>query len=166
MKSIQLIFCISFAFIGCKNNSNSSQFSPQPTTKSDSITVKKENILANVPPKKEKNYVNPVILPNGSSLVNLLKAYYLTGQFDQMMPFFILKNGNREAFHKKIQSIEWGYSIKLSNCQWSDNHQKFILTYIANINNTKVLKQYQGEIINDTAKIYFNCGSTDPFVIH
>ena len=166
MKSILLICCISFACIGCGNNSNPSQFSSQPTTKSDSISVKKENVLENVPQKEEKNYANPVILPNGSSLVNLLKAFYLTGQFDQMLPFIILKNGNHNAFHKKIQSIEWGYSIKLSNCQWTENHTQFILTYIANINNTKVLKQYQGEIINDTAKIYFDCGSTDPFAVH
>ncbi len=105
---------------------------------------------------------NPIMLPNGSTLGNLLKAYYRTGQFEQIRKFVILKNGTMNDFNRRIKNTNWGYAIQMTNCQWQDD-KKFTLTYQAMINNTAMIEQYQGEIVNDTAKIYFYCKNENPF---
>lgn len=111
---------------------------------------------------KQIAYNNPVMLPNGASLVNLLKAYYNTGQFQKIKPFLILRNNSKKTFESSIETIDWAYKITLKNCEWVTKN-KFKLTYTSTINNTPHLEQYYGEIINDTAKLYYNCLFENPF---
>ncbi len=149
---------------GCQ--SKNTQNSPEniqiiDTSLSVADSTVSENSNKEIP--NTTHYNNPVMLPSGANIVRFLKGYYLTGQFNEIRKFVVLKNGNDEDFNFKIKNLDWGYAIELTNCQWKDQN-KFILTLKAMINNTPRIEQYQGEIVNDTAKLYFYCKNENPFL--
>jgi len=163
MKKILFVCFIAIALDACVDTQSHSQTTENQSATSDSSKEITDTTLAIVPQKPKNLFSNPVILPNGSSIGNLLKAYYLTGQFKKILPFIIIKNGDNNAFLKKIETLNWGYPIKLTNCEWL-NDSEFTIYYNATINNTKKLEIYRGKKINDTAKLYFDCRAKNPFV--
>ncbi len=163
MKKILLVCFITVALNACVDTQSPSQIKENQSETADSSKEITDTTLAIVPQNPIKPFSNPVMLPNGSSIGNVLKAYYLTGQFKKMLPFMIIKNGDNNAFLKKIETLDWGYPIKLTNCEWL-NDSEFTIYYNATINNTQKLEIYRGKRINDTAKLYFNCRAKNPFV--
>lgn len=151
--------------IGCQQNNL--QIPSKNVQQNDSIISKKDsaNSSSSIVPSdtvKQLSFNNPVMFPTGTSLVNLLKAYYNTGQFQKMKPFLIVKNNSKKPFETSIETIDWAYKITLKNCEWITKN-KFKLTYSSTINNTPHQEQYYGEIVNDTAKLYYNCLFENPF---
>ena len=155
-------FFLSFFLLGCHQN-NHEKPSKTPIKKQVELSTISDSTTFTTTPQTQKyiGFENPALLATGSSLGNLLKAYYLTGQFQKMLPFIILKNGDKSKFLSKIATFQWGYPIKLTNCEWAN--KKFTLYYNITINNTKKLEIYRGILVNDTAKLYFDCASENPF---
>ncbi len=151
--------------VGCQQNNP--QIPAKNVQQKDSAISTKDSVdsSSSIVPSdtvKQLSFNNPIMFPTGTSLVNLLKAYYNTGQFQKMKPFLIVKNNSKKPFETSIETIDWAYKITLKNCEWITK-KKFKLTYTSTINNTPHLEQYYGEIVNDTAKLYYNCLFENPF---
>lgn len=156
--------CVLLYLTGCqsKTGENSPKdIQPIDTSLSTADSAVSENSNTEIP--NSSQYKNPVMLPSGANIARFLQGYYLTGQFNEIRKFVVLKNGNDEDFNFKIKNIDWGYALVLTNCQWKDKN-KFILTLKAMVNNTPRMEQYQGELVNDTAKLYFYCKNENPFL--
>jgi len=155
---------ILFYITGCQSKSTqnpSENIQPVDSTLSNADSAVPKNSNTEIP--NSIKYNNPVMLPSGANLASFLKAYYSTGQFNVIRKFVVLKNGNNEDFNFKIKNMDWGYALQLTNCQWNGSKQ-FTLTYKALVNNTPRIEQYQGELVNDTAKLYFYCKNENPFL--
>lgn len=125
------------------------------TTKEISSETVSENQL---------DWRNPALFPVGVSIGNYLRAYYLVGKFDKMLPFLIIPDCmDREEVIYKLRRMNWGYEIKMTNIQWKED-RFFVATYKTTMNNTTAIEQYVGCIQNDTAKLYIDANNEQLFV--
>lgn len=99
------------------------------------------------------NWKNPVLMPTAASLGNTLRAYFLVGQFDQMLSFIhIPQCMSRAEAIMKLRNFNWGYDIDMTNVQWNPD-SSFVMTYQTFINNTVGIDQYFGRVVDDTARL-------------
>ena len=121
------------------------------------ITQGLEEISPNSIGKTEKiEWANPAFGAYGSSLGDMIRAYFLVGDFATVKKFTITKKEtNLEDFSKVLENSNLGYEIKLTNVQWLED-STFILTYKTRKENTTGMEQYHGRIVNDTAKLFFD----------
>ena len=87
-------------FIGCQQNNLQTPSKNIQQKDSSILTEDSANSAPAIVPSdtvKQISYSNPVMFPTGASLVNLLKAYYNTGQFQKMKPFLIVKNNSKKS---------------------------------------------------------------------
>ena len=114
--------------------------------------------------ESQLDWRNPALLPVGASLGNYLRAYYLIGEFDKMLPFLITPDCmDHEEVIYKLRRMNWGYDIDMTNIQWNED-SSFLATYNTSINNTSGIEQYIGAIENDTAKLYIDVNNEKLFV--
>jgi len=99
---------------------------------------------------------NPLMLSDagGADIGRLFNAYYRTSQVDKMIS--LLDSTTKQKFSKKelcelLVNLEFGYDIKLSGASQKENN--FVLTYICQISQTKVVKELHVSLQNDTARI-------------
>ena len=149
---IKICFALALILISCVEEPVIE--SPKPT-KQIILEQKSENRL---------NWKNPALLPIGASIGNCLRAYYLVGQFEKMLPFLIIPDCmDREEVIHKLRKMTWGYEIDMTNVQWNQD-STFLVTYKTSINNTSGIEQYLGAVENDTAKLYIDVNNENLFV--
>lgn len=176
MKIIRFTFTLIFitaTFVSCLSNSNDLNKEDQLTASNDNLeetlvtTSNEDESLEQESHTPKLNWRNPFMNPFGASVVNYLRAYYLTGQFEVMRKFLIgVDCYSQEEFAYKMSSTTWGYGLKATNLKWIRD-SVFVLTCNSDINNTKGMEEYAGRIINDTAKIFFFSNHmSNPFVFH
>lgn len=112
------------------------------------------HVILSFQTKADTCNISPALLPIGASLGNYLRAFYLIGEFDKMLPFLITPDCiDHEEVIYKLRRMNWGYDIDMTNIQWNED-SSFLATYNTSINNTSGIEQYIGAIENDTAKLY------------
>ncbi|MGC6414899.1 MAG: OmpA family protein [Bacteroidia bacterium] len=158
--SLNLFYII--LFVSCNSNhgvDNVTTVDPHLNNDSIEIYEVKSNSRSNLERKEtnefKANWRNPYMNPYGASVVNYVRAFFLTGQFEKMRPFLIGGNCfSEEEFAFSMNKSIWGYEIDVTNLKWSKD-SVFILTCITMKNNTKGIEEYSGKIINDTAKLFY-----------
>jgi hypothetical protein len=103
-----------------------------------------------------KGMANPVMLSSagGSDIGRLFNAYYRTGKLIEMYHLLDSKTKQRISKEQSLQllsNLDYGYDMKLSNA--TNEGTNYILVYICQIAQTKVVKQLKIVIENDTARI-------------
>lgn len=122
------------------------------------------HVILSFQTKADTCNISPALLPIGASLGNYLRAFYLIGEFDKMLPFLITPHCiDHEEVIYKLRRMNWGYDIDMTNIQWNED-SSFLATYNTSINNTSGIEQYIGAIENDTAKLYIDVNNEKLFV--
>lgn len=153
MKIFIYITLCSFILFGCDSTSDDKILSKDSKTNQ-----------TNKQTEPKLNWRHPALFPVGASIGNYLRAYYLVGQFDKMLPFLIIPECmDREEVIYKLRRMNWGYDIKMTNIQW-EKDSSFVMTYKTTMNNTTAIEQYVGCIQNDTAKLYIDAKNEQLFV--
>lgn len=153
MKIFIYITLCSFILFGCGAASDDKILSKDSRTNQ-----------SNKPTESKINWRNPALFPVGASIGNYLRAYYLVGEFDKMLPFLIIPDCmDREEVIYRLRRMNWGYEIKMTNIQWKED-SSFVGTYKTTMNNTTAIEQYLGGIQNDTAKLYIDANNEQLFV--
>jgi hypothetical protein len=103
-----------------------------------------------------KGMANPVMLSaaGGVDVGRLFNAYYRTGKLNYM--YHLLDSQTKKSFSKEkalqlLADLDYGYDMKLSNA--SNEGPNFVLVYICQIAQTKVVKQLKVVVENDTARV-------------
>lgn len=125
----------------------------------------KKNIETSDSIKRELiGWENPMLTPVGSDLVRMLRAYYLVGDIDKLLPFLLLPPSmNKIKLVDLLQKANWGYDLKVTNVRWM-NDSIFQLSVKTLKQQTTGLEFYEGKIVNDTAKLFVYPNSNCPFV--
>jgi len=107
---------------------------------------------------------NPKLTPVGSDLVRMIRAYYLVGEVDKVLPFLLLPPSmDKKKLVDILQEAKWGYDLKVSNVRWM-NDSVFELSVKTQKQQTTGMEFYQGKIVNDTAKLLVYLNPNCPFV--
>lgn len=102
------------------------------------------------------DWSNPVLSPYGSSIGNIIRGYFLIGDFQRLRQHIIYPSCySPEEIDFLLRTSEWGYDINLTNLNWNADSTEFVVTYKRLINETTGMDQYKGAIVNDSAKLYF-----------
>jgi outer membrane protein OmpA-like peptidoglycan-associated protein len=102
------------------------------------------------------DWSNPVLSPYGSSIGNIIRGYFLIGDFQRLRQHIIYPSCySPEEIDFLLRTSEWGYDINLTNLNWNVDSTEFVVTYKRLINETTGMDQYKGAIVNDSAKLYF-----------
>jgi outer membrane protein OmpA-like peptidoglycan-associated protein len=102
------------------------------------------------------DWSNPVLSPYGSSIGNIIRGYFLIGDFQRLRQHIIYPSCySPEEIDFLLRTSEWGYDIKLTNLNWNADSTEFVITYKTLINETAGMDQYKGALVNDSAKLYF-----------
>ena len=105
---------------------------------------------------KSPDWSNPVLSPYGSSIGNIIRGYFLVGDFQRLRQHIIYPSCySPEEIDFLLRTSEWGYDIKLTNLNWNADSTEFVITYKTLINETAGIDQYKGALVNDSAKLYF-----------
>lgn len=103
-----------------------------------------------------KGMENPVMLSaaGGVDVGRLFNAYYRTGKLNDM--YQLLDSQTKKSFSKEkslqlLADLDYGYDMKLSNA--SNEGPNFVLVYICQIAQTKVVKQLKVIVERDTARV-------------
>lgn len=103
-----------------------------------------------------KGMANPVMLSasGGVDVGRLFNAYYRTGKLIEM--YHLLDSQTKKSFSKEkalqlLADLDYGYDMKLSNA--SNEGPNFVLVYICQIAQTKVVKQLKVIVERDTARL-------------
>jgi hypothetical protein len=105
---------------------------------------------------KDKGMSNPIMLSaaSGSDIGRLFNAYYRTGQVDKMIPLLDSKTKqtySKEDLRKMLVNLHYGYDMKLSGAQ--KDGSRYTINYLCQIAQTKVVKQLNVIVEDDTARI-------------
>lgn len=153
MKSfLPYVFGVVFLLVmfSCGNSSRKKALIP-------SSNLKGEAPKQAAPKPHDKNSIswrNPALLPIGADLGRFLRSYYLVGDHQKMSSFLIAPEGySKEQTLQYLQALKWGYEIRLTNVQWTDE-TNFTLIYKTNQQQTTGREMYKGALVNDTAKLY------------
>ncbi|MBM3920580.1 MAG: OmpA family protein [Sphingomonadales bacterium] len=127
----------------------------QPTRNKSITTTNNIKIVKDTskyePPKA--HWRNPVMTGMGADIGRVVRAYYITGDYNKMLKFVITPKCYRQKQMEYIlRKSKWGYSIRMTNLQWLPD-STFVLTYITSKQNMAGTEQYVGRIIKDTAKL-------------
>lgn len=102
------------------------------------------------------NWSNPVLSPYCSSIGNIIRGYFLIGDFKRLRQHIIYPSCySPEEIDFLLRTSEWGYDINFTNLNWNADSTEFVVTYKRLINETTGMDQYKGAIVNDSAKLYF-----------
>lgn len=106
--------------------------------------------------KYDYDMKNPVMLTSkgGVDIGRLFNAYYRTGQLEMM--YNLLDHETKSSFSKEkliqsLSNLDFGFDMHLSRSREFGTH--ICLTYLCNISQTKVVKQLEVIVENDTARI-------------
>ncbi|MFM7594835.1 MAG: hypothetical protein ACKO4Y_01515 [Flavobacteriales bacterium] len=144
-------------------NVGSSDVNRQEPPDSSIIPQKRDTLVSKVP---KASWRNPVMSPKGKDIAQIIRAYYLVGDFDKMQQFMIIPPGySKTQISRVLRNSTWGYTIKLTNIKWLENNS-FILTYKTEKHNTIGMEQYIGRIVNDTAKLNLFPENAELFPFH
>ena len=142
------IFSTILIIVGCSD-----------TTGKKSIPEKVTQNTFEVKNKYDYDMKNPVMLTSkgGVDIGRLFNAYYRTGQLDMM--YNLLDHETKSSFSKEkliqsLSNLDYGFEMHLSGSKDFGSH--FLLTYLCNISQTKVVKQLKVIVENDTARIMPN----------
>lgn len=156
-KLIQLIMLLLVlnAFSGCSNHTeNQLKDSSELNVNIDS---KSNNTNEPLPDESETaaNWSNPFLNPFGQNVVNYIRAFYLSGQFELISNFLIgHEKLSAQEFNAVINGAKWGYQLTATNMKWSSD-STFVITCKTIKNNTEGMEEYCGVVKNDTAKLIF-----------
>ena len=142
---IRLIFLLSL-FASC-------QTQQEPHIQKKPVTIASGPIQKIVP---RKGMANPVMLTaaGGSDIGRLFNAYYRTGQQTKMYPLLdsqTKKSMSKAKVFQLLSKLDYGYDMKLSGA--SNEGPNYTLTYTCQIAQTKVVKQLNVVVENDTARV-------------
>ncbi|MFM7757444.1 MAG: hypothetical protein ACKO6J_00780 [Crocinitomicaceae bacterium] len=113
---------------------------------------------------KPISWKNPMFTPLGNDLVRMIRAYYLVGEVDKLLPFLLLPPSmDKKKLVDILQEAKWGYDLKVSNVRWM-NDSVFELSVKTQKQQTTGMEFYQGKIVNDTAKLLVYLNPNCPFV--
>ena len=134
-------------FISCNYTDNQSKEvsfkneSPKPKNKKDPI-------------KKKVDMTNPALLPTGRDIGRTFNAYYRTGQVKLMLQLLsreVISAYQEEELMKFLSNLDYGYDMTFNSMKNDEN--SYVLNYTCIIDATKVVKQMDVVIENDTARI-------------
>ena len=111
------------------------------------------------------NWSNPFMSPYGKPIINIIRAYFMVGEF-QIVKKFIVNSDcfDDTEFDYLLRNCSWGYEIDATNMKWQSD-STFLMTAKINKNQNIGMEQYLGKIVNDTAKIFlFTQNKENPFV--
>ena len=97
---------------------------------------------------------NPALLPTGRDIGRTFNAYYRTGQVKLMLQLLsreVISAYQEEELMKFLSNLEYGYDMTFNSMKNDEN--SYVLNYTCIINATKVVKQMDVVIENDTARI-------------
>jgi outer membrane protein OmpA-like peptidoglycan-associated protein len=117
--------------------------------------------------KFKPNWSNPFMSPYGKPIINIIRAYFLVGEFDLLKKFIVNSDCfDKNEFEYLLRNSSWGYKIDATNMKWQKD-STFLMTAKSDINQTIGMEQYLGKIVNDTAKIFlFSQNKENPFVFN
>jgi outer membrane protein OmpA-like peptidoglycan-associated protein len=150
-KFLPICFIITLlSYSGClEPTSTEAQSSVEQNEKSPQTNTESIN-------KTQPDWSNPALSPFGGSIGNIIRGYFLIGDFHRLRQHIIYpKCYSPEEIDYLLRTSEWGYDIKLSNLKWNADSTEFVVTYKTLINQTTGMDQYKGALVNDTAKLYF-----------
>ena len=102
------------------------------------------------------DWSNPALSPYGGSIGNIVRGYFLVGDFERLRQHIIYPTCySPDEIDYLLRTSEWGYDIELSNLKWNADSTEFVITYKTRINQTSGMDQYMGALVNDSAKLYF-----------
>lgn len=132
--------------------------------KKETKEIKKPDIQTTENDTRPKmDWSNPALNSQGTNLGQYIRAYFMVGVFDKIMNFIHYPECyDREEIEYLLRNSDWGYEIDFTNLQYQKDGS-FIMSYKVNKNNTIMLEQYKGVIINDTAKLMFFPNNKSPF---
>jgi len=115
--------------------------------------------------KHTPNWSNPFMGPFGIPIINVIRTYFLVGEFDMVKNFIVNSDClDENEFKYLLRNSSWGYELDATNIKWQ-NDSTFLITAKSNINKTIGMEQYLGKVVNDTAKIFlFPQNKENPFV--
>lgn len=173
-KFIFLIFLIlSFGCYEFKNsNDNTRSKIEKADIPEDKINIDSSTqIVDNSQPEEKKkdeyrpNWSNPFMSPYGKPIINIIRAYFMVGEFQIVKKFIV----NSECFDDYefeylLRNCSWGYEIDATNMKWQKD-STFLMTAKSIKNQTFGMEQYLGKIVNDTAKIFlYSQNKENPFI--
>mgnify|MGYP007023750253 CR=1 FL=1 len=146
MKNSLLIFGILY-LMSCRNSESSPNLQ-----KSINSPVPKGKDIQQV----DNGMSNPLMLSaaGGSDIGRLFNAYYRTGQVDKMILLLDSKTKqtySKEDLRKMLVNLHYGYDMKLSGAQ--KDGSRYTINYLCQIAQTKVVKQLNVIVEDDTARI-------------
>ena len=138
------------AYSGClEPTSTEAQSSVEQNEKSPQTNTESIN-------KTQPDWSNPALSPYGGSIGNIIRGYFLIGDFERLRQHIIYPSCySPEEIDFLLRTSEWGYDINLTNLNWNADSTEFVVTYKRLINETTGMDQYKGAIVNDSAKLYF-----------
>jgi outer membrane protein OmpA-like peptidoglycan-associated protein len=173
----KLIFLIFFTLsFGCheftKSNDDTTSKIEKAEIPEDNINIDSSaQVVDNTPSEEEKkdeykpNWSNPFMSPYGKPIINIIRAYFMVGEFQIVKKFIV----NSECFDDYefeylLRNCSWGYEIDATNMKWQKD-STFLMTAKSIKNQTFGMEQYLGKIVNDTAKIFlYSQNKENPFI--
>ena len=136
------------SLVGCsepQTTETKTQFEPnEQSSRSNSVTATNSS----------PDWSNPALSPYGGSIGNIVRGYFLVGDFERLRQHIIYPTCySPEEIDYLLRTSEWGYEIKLSNLKWNADSTEFVITYKTRINQTSGMDQYMGALVNDSAKL-------------
>ena len=128
----------------------SNKQSKQVNNKNESAQPKNQKDLI----KKKLDMTNPALLPTGRDIGRTFNTYYRTGQVELMLQLLsqeVIESYQEEELEKFLSNLEFGYDMTFNSMKNDEN--SYILNYTCIIEATKVVKQLDVVIENDSAKI-------------
>ena len=151
--SLAFFFTLALLVQGCSSGTSNENLGEKEVEK----TEEKDDL-----PKALWN--NPAMSPVGASIGNIIRGYFLAGDFNSVKKFIITSSClDKEELNHLLRTCDWGYDIDFTNLEWQAD-SSFIITYKTNKMNTVGMEQYKGKIVNDTAKLFFYSMNKSPFV--
>ena len=87
------------------------------------------------------NLRNPVLNQLGANLPQMIRAYFLVGEYEKMLQFVVVPECyDKETIIQLLRKTVWGYDIKLNNCKWNQD-SSFVLS-IKKTTNNKEYRMY------------------------
>jgi len=128
----------------------SNKQSKQVNNKNESAQPKNQKDLI----KKKLDMTNPALLPTGRDIGRTFNTYYRTGQVELMLQLLsqeVIESYQEEELEKFLSNLEFGYDMTFNSMKNDEN--SYTLNYTCIIEATKVVKQLDVVIENDSAKI-------------
>ena len=137
---------------------------PKETNQTATNDLDKKDKNSEKATTKQTDWRNPILTPMGADLARMLRAYYLVGDINKMLPFLILpSNMDAQEFSKKLRASDWGYELRVTNVMWEED-SAFTLSIKTQKQQTVGVEFYRGTIQNDTAKLFIFPENKNPFL--